>query len=90
MRCNSPTIAAMDKSIFSAEQQRLQSLLRQIRLEVGLRQSDVAERLGEPQSFVSKYESGERRLDLLELREVCFALGISLTKFVARFERPRS
>jgi transcriptional regulator with XRE-family HTH domain len=67
-------------------QQALVSLLRQVREEKGLRQEDVAESLGYPQSFVSKYESGERRLDLLELREVCTVLGISLADFVRRFE----
>jgi transcriptional regulator with XRE-family HTH domain len=40
-----------------------------------------------PQSVVSKYESGERRLDILELRQVCEATGITLTDFVARLER---
>lgn len=66
---------------------RLRALLRQVRLDAGLRQEDVANRLGRPQSFVSKYESGERRLDLVELQEVCRALGISLVTFVRRYER---
>jgi hypothetical protein len=39
-----------------------------------------------PQSFVSKYEAGARRLDLLELKRVCDAIGIELTEFVRRFE----
>lgn len=63
------------------------SLLRQVRIEAGLRQEDLAKALGMPQSVVSKFESGERRLDLLELRDVCQALGISLVDFVRRFER---
>ena len=56
-----------------------------------MRQVDMAKRLGKPQSFVSKYESGERRLDLLDLEDVCDALGISLSGFATRFEgtRPR-
>jgi transcriptional regulator with XRE-family HTH domain len=65
---------------------RLQALLREVRTEAGLRQADLAERLGQPQSFVSKYESGERRLDILELREVCQAVGISFQEFVRRLE----
>lgn len=77
----------MGKSIGTSEQKRLLELLRRIRLDAGLRQVDLAERLGQPQSFVSKYESGERRLDLLELREICNAVGISLAKFVRMFER---
>lgn len=77
---------AVAKSIYSAEQVKLQALLRQVRAEANLTQVGLAERLGKPQSFVSKYESGERRLDLVELRSVCRCLGISLTKFVERYE----
>ncbi len=77
----------MDEQTIMAYQKRLQALLRSIRHEARLRQSDVAERLGRPQSFVSKYESGERRLDLIELRQVCIALDTSLEEFVRRFEQ---
>lgn len=52
----------------------------------GLRQADVAERLGLPQSFVSKYETAERRLDVLELRAVSHALGLPLPALVAKLE----
>jgi transcriptional regulator with XRE-family HTH domain len=64
----------------------LLALLRQIRLDAKLRQVDLAKRLGQPQSFVSKYESGERRLDILELRSVCEAVGTTLEQFVAKLE----
>jgi len=69
-----------------AQQESLQRLLRQIRLEAGLRQVDLANRLGRHQSFVSKYESGEKRLDILELRQICEAVGISLVEFARRLE----
>jgi len=46
----------------------------------------VARALGKPQAFVSYYESGARRLDLLELRQVCRIFGISLVNFVRRFD----
>ena len=69
------------------EKQALLNALREARSEAGLTQSELSSRLGRPQSFVSKYESGERRLDLIELSEVCNALGISLQTFVSRFER---
>ena len=49
-------------------------------------QDYLAQKLNQPQSFVSKYESGERRLDILELREVCAALGVSLSDFLRRLE----
>ncbi|MEX0715357.1 MAG: helix-turn-helix transcriptional regulator [Planctomycetaceae bacterium] len=77
---------SMKKSIHSSEQKNLDRLLRQIRLGKGLRQEDLARLLGKPQSFVSNYERGERRLDLLEVRQICEAVGISLTDFVQRFE----
>jgi transcriptional regulator with XRE-family HTH domain len=66
------------------DKEALLDALREARSEVGLTQAELAARLGRPQSFVNKYESGERRLDLIELSEVCKALGISLESFVSR------
>lgn len=57
-------------------------LLRKIRLAEGLTQAQVAERINETQSYVSKYENGEQRLDLLELEAICKALGVSLIDFI--------
>jgi len=53
----------------------------------GLTQTDVAARLGRPQSFVSKYESGERRLDLVEFIKICNALGVESQAIVVETER---
>ncbi len=64
----------------------LLEILKQSRIDAGLRQVDLADRLGVPQSMVSKYEVGERRLDVLELRDICEALGLSLTGFVKNLE----
>lgn len=61
-------------------------LLRKVRVEAGLRQADLAYRLEQPQSFVSKYETGERKLSLLEVRGICAALDISLEEFIRRWE----
>jgi transcriptional regulator with XRE-family HTH domain len=69
------------------QQKALLSLLRELRMQAGIRQIDMARALGKPQAFVSYYESGARRLDLLELRQVCIALGVSLSDFVRRFEK---
>lgn len=55
----------------------LQKALADARLEKGLTQSEVAARLRKPQSYVSKYESGERRLDVIEFLEVCEAMSVS-------------
>jgi transcriptional regulator with XRE-family HTH domain len=68
----------VEKSIYSEQYQQLCTLLRQLRREAGLTQVDVATRLDVPQSFVSKYESGERRLDVIELRHVAEAIGTTL------------
>jgi len=76
----------VSKSIYSAGQEKLQGLLKTTREEAGFTQTALAKKLKRPQSFVSKYESGERRLDLIELREICEALQISLADFVTRFE----
>jgi transcriptional regulator with XRE-family HTH domain len=64
----------------------LRALLREARLARGLTQENVAERLGRPQSFVSKYETGERRLDVLELMEVLRALAIDAPTFVGELQ----
>ena len=69
------------------QQKALLTLLRQLRIEAGLRQVDMAFALGKPQAFVSYYESGARRLDLLELRQICTILRIPLLEFVRRFEK---
>jgi transcriptional regulator with XRE-family HTH domain len=77
----------MDKAIHSAAQSALCRLLREHRERAGLRQVDVAQRVGEPQSFVSKYESGERRLDLVELHQVCIALDLPMLELIKEYER---
>ena len=74
----------MEKSIWTEEYQQLCTLLRQLRLDAGLTQVEVARRLDVAQSFVSKYESGERRLDVIELRHVAQALGTTLDTVVSR------
>ena len=76
----------MGKNTFTPDQEKLQMLLRQIRREANLSQAEVAQRLGLLQSFVSKYELGERRLDVLEIRQICKAVGISLEDFVRKLE----
>ncbi len=76
----------MKKSIGTPEQLHFQKLLRVIRQESDLTQVNVANWLCKPQSFICKYESSERRLDLPELREVCLSLGIALIELAKRFE----
>lgn len=81
-----PRQAAMDKSVFTREYDVLRALLRAEREKADLTQEGLAKRLKETQSFVSKVERGERRLDLVQLRSFCHAIGVGLTPFVAAFE----
>lgn len=76
----------MKHSNLEAQREKLYILLKRIRQDKAIRQVELAERLGVPQSFVSKYESGDRRLDILELREVCSAIDISLEEFIRKLE----
>ena len=68
------------------QRQQLQELLKRIRKKGEVRQIELAEKLGVPQSFISKYETGERKLDILELRQICLALNISLEDFIIELE----
>lgn len=77
----------MAKTLHSPEQEAFVALLRELRLTAGFTQAELAERLGRHQSFVSKVESGERRIDLVELHRYCAALGMDLAKVVRRYLR---
>lgn len=76
----------MPQSVFSDAYGVLIRTLIDARQSAGLRQVDLAERLGKQQSFVSKFERGERRLDAVEFLIVARALeadGLSLLRTVA-------
>ena len=66
----------MQKTIYTQQHQRLCELLIEARKKADLTQAEVAERLGKPQSFVAKYEGGERRLDVVEFLAVTAAIGV--------------
>ena len=73
----------MTRSIFTARYERLRVLLVRARKTAGLTQAALAERLSRPQSFVSKFERGERRLDVIEFLEVTEALGVDAREFLS-------
>lgn len=66
----------MAKSLHTPEYEYFRTLLVSAREKAGLTQAEVSARLGHPQSFVAKYEGGERRLDVVEFIQVCSALGV--------------
>lgn len=75
------------KSVFTPRYARLRELLVDARAQAGLTQADLAGRLGRPQSYVSKYERGERRLDVVEFLEVAHALQTKAAALIAELER---
>lgn len=67
----------MSKSVYSKDYRDIIGRLKTVRVEAGLSQQSVAEKLGKPQSYISKIESGERRLDVIEIK-----------KFAAIYKKP--
>lgn len=72
----------MTKSVFSDKYDRFRQRLIEARKQAGLTQVELSERLSRPQSFVSKYERGERRLDVIEFFEVARAMGVDPLDFL--------
>lgn len=60
----------MKKAIYSTEHKHLVERLKLARKEANLEQTEVAKKLGRTQSYVSKFESGQRRIDLVQLKEL--------------------
>ena len=77
----------MEKSVFTGDYKVLLELLVETRKAAGVRQVDLAERLRTTQSYVSKLERGDLRLDVIQLRAVCLALNTTLTDFVGKLEQ---
>jgi DNA-binding XRE family transcriptional regulator len=80
----------MEKSIHTKEYAILRRLLREIRKSAHVTQVELAQRLGQGQSFVSKCERGELRLDVIQLRAFCCFLGTDLPTFVGKLEEQLS
>jgi len=74
------------KSAFSRKHAQFRKILVQARRDAGLTQVALAKKLGRPQSFVSKFERGERRLDVPEFLEVARALGLDPARTIADLE----
>jgi transcriptional regulator with XRE-family HTH domain len=72
----------MRKTQHTREYRKLLQALRESRLKAGLTQDEVAGRLGTYASFISKIESGERRLDVIELATLCKIYGVDLVGFL--------
>lgn len=68
---------AVPRALNSTTYKKLRAALTTARSRAGMTQTELAEKLRRPQSFVSKYESGDRHLDVVEFVEVCEALDVS-------------
>lgn len=74
----------MTKSVFTDKYEEFRERLIAARKKTGLTQVQLAEKLSRPQSFVSKYERGERRLDVIEFKQVADALQIEPIPFLKK------
>ncbi|MFC0813553.1 helix-turn-helix domain-containing protein [Paracoccus panacisoli] len=76
----------MTRSLRTPAHHALRALLKRHRVEAQLTQAQLAARMGRPQSFVAKIESGERRLDVVEFLEYSTALGSRATTIIDELE----
>lgn len=77
----------MAKTLYNRENELFREHLRRARESAGLTQGDLARAVGRTQVFVSHVERGVRRLDAVELLEICRAMEVDLTEFIAGFQR---
>lgn len=77
----------MTKAIYRREHEIFLQILRRLRVESGMTQAQCSAALGRPQSFMSDVERGVRRLDAVQLRDLCLVLGTNLTNFSMAYEQ---
>lgn len=75
----------MVKSLHSRQYTIFRDLLTQAREDIGMTQVQVATKLGKPQSYVSKYESGDRRLDVTEFVQIADLLSLDISGFLDQY-----
>lgn len=77
----------MHKGLHNSGYDQFRRALVEARSSVGMTQIDLARKLGEGQDFVSKCERGVRRLDVVELRQWCRALGVPFVPFMQQLDK---
>lgn len=77
----------MTKAIYRSEYEVFLQHLKRLRIESGLTQAECSAALGRPQSFMSDVERGVRRLDIVQLRDLCLVLGTDLASFSSDYEQ---
>ena len=77
----------MEKSIYTREYAVILRMLKEARESAGITQVQLANKLKLSQSFVTKMERGDRRIDVVQLRTICRIYGITLVEFVRQMEK---
>jgi transcriptional regulator with XRE-family HTH domain len=85
-----PRARGIPKSVHTSQQRAFCALMREARLKAGLTQHELAKLIRKPQSFVAKYEGGERRLDVVEFVAIAQALGVDPVKLLRALVRAGS
>ncbi|AUG44130.1 transcriptional regulator [Pseudomonas chlororaphis] len=76
----------MPKAIYRPEHDIFLAILKARRIESGMTQTDCSQALGRPQSFMSDVERGVRRLDIIQIRDLCGILGCGFVDVIQEFE----
>ena len=82
-----PRARGIDKSVHSPAQAAFCELMIAARKKAGLTQQTLAKRLKRPQSFVAKYEGGERRLDVIEFLAIARTIGADPLRILRELTR---
>lgn len=77
----------MTKAIYRPEHQVFLEILKRRRIEAGLTQVECSTALGRPQSFMSDVEMGSRRLDIIQIWDICQVLGCDFLELLGEFQR---
>lgn len=72
----------MSKSVYSKDYKEIIERLKKARIEARLSQQEVADKFGKPQSYISKIESGERRLDVAEIKKFSIIYKKDISYFI--------
>lgn len=72
--------------IYEPEYRVLIDCLKACRLQSNMTQQELANLLGCSQTYISKYEQGQKRLDIIEVRKICSCLGVGLVELISEFE----
>ena len=71
----------MSNRLWDKKHRAFRAAIKEVRTNIDFKQTQLAKKLRKPQSYVSKYERGERKLDFVEVMEICKACGVSIEEF---------